>query len=84
VPLSLGGHPTSPLNLWPQPRNSAVATYNAETKDLLEQKLQALVCGNVTTLDAAQTAIAANWSAAYFEFINSSATAAPLFAASSG
>jgi hypothetical protein len=86
VPLSLGGHPTSVFNLWPQPRNNAAANYvnNAETKDLLEQKLQSLVCSNVTSLITAQNAIAANWTAAYFTYINVSSSAPPYWSVSSG
>jgi len=86
VPLALGGHPTSHQNLWPQPLNNAASNYvnNAQTKDLLEQKLQSLVCGNVTSLVEAQLAIATNWSAAYFRYMSISSSAPPYWSASSG
>jgi hypothetical protein len=58
VPLELGGHPTDPKNLWPQPRNGA---YPAAAKDLLENALHAKVCSGLVTLAAAQTAIARYW-----------------------
>src|SRR3981081_57184 len=58
IPLELGGHPTDPKNLWPQPRNG---NHPAAQKDLAENALHAKVCGGAMTLAAAQAAIATNW-----------------------
>jgi hypothetical protein len=58
IPLELGGHPTDPRNLWPEPRTG---NYPATTKDRLENALHTKVCTGVMTLAAAQTAIAINW-----------------------
>jgi hypothetical protein len=48
VPLEIGGHPTDPRNLWPQPWPKA------RLKDKLESALNRAVCGNRMTLSAAQ------------------------------
>jgi hypothetical protein len=61
IPLELGGHPTDPKNLWPEPRSGP---YPAARKDGLENALHAAVCDGAMTLAAAQKAIAGNWEAA--------------------
>lgn len=48
VPLEIGGHPTDPRNLWPQP------IMKERMKDKLEQALNKAVCGRKMTLVAAQ------------------------------
>ncbi|HVS47342.1 MAG TPA: hypothetical protein VHJ99_00380 [Candidatus Dormibacteraeota bacterium] len=58
IPLELGGHPTDPKNLWPQPRSGS---HPASLKDLVENSLHTKVCAGVMTLAAAQAAIALNW-----------------------
>lgn len=65
VPLEIGGHPRSVLNLWPQPRKSA----QAAEKDALEDRLSKLVCAGTVPLREAQHAIAQNWSAAYQKYM---------------
>lgn len=79
ISLILGGHPTDPANLWPQPRDSVTLSNNAETKDALEVKLHMLVCNNQTTLAEAQNAIATNWTAAYATYMGMSTAPAPPF-----
>jgi hypothetical protein len=61
IPLELGGHPTDPKNLWPQPR---IGAYPASAKDRKENTLHAKVCAGLVTLVAAQAAIALNWESA--------------------
>ena len=61
IPLELGGHPTNPKNLWPEPRSGA---HTATTKDGIENSLHSRVCAGLMTVAAAQTAIASNWEAA--------------------
>ena len=55
VPLTVGGHPTSPKNLFPQ------LWASARIKDVLEVRLNKLVCANKITLVAAQKCIATDW-----------------------
>jgi hypothetical protein len=66
ISLELGGSPTSPLNLWPEPYSSPDG---ARVKDQLENKLRALVCAGTIQLSTAQTAIATNWWIAYATYI---------------
>jgi competence protein ComEC len=58
VPLSLGGNPTDPRNLWPEPGASP------NTKDGVEADLQSAVCAHQVSLASAQQAVAADWTTA--------------------
>lgn len=58
IPLELGGSPTDPKNLWPEPG----ATPNA--KDYVENTLRARVCAGRISLAEAQHKIATNWQTA--------------------
>jgi hypothetical protein len=62
ISLELGGAPSDPANLWPEPYNSAEG---ARVKDLVENRLHALVCNHTISLATAQHAIASNWWTAY-------------------
>lgn len=55
VPLELGGSPTSPGNLWPEPGAAP------NPKDAVEDAAHAAVCGQRISLAAARRAIATNW-----------------------
>jgi hypothetical protein len=61
IPLELGGHPTDPKNLWPEPR---YGIYSATKKDGVESSLHSRVCSGLMTLLVAQASIATNWEAA--------------------
>jgi hypothetical protein len=61
IPLELGGNPTDPKNLWPEPRNG---TGNASDKDQVENALHAAVCSGRISLVEAQQRIAADWTKA--------------------
>ncbi|MFC9930918.1 hypothetical protein [Streptomyces sp. NPDC127190] len=63
IPLSLGGNPTSPQNLWPEPRYDT-GTYSATDKDTVEYKLYKAVCAGTIQLAPAQKAIATDWTTA--------------------
>jgi hypothetical protein len=65
ISLEIGGNPTDPKNLWPQP----YAGTGARIKDQVENKLHTLVCANKITLADAQKAIATNWYAAYQKYV---------------
>ena len=58
IPLELGGSPTDPKNLWPEPRSG---DFPASRKDAVENSLHAKVCAGRITLAAAQAAITTNW-----------------------
>ena len=75
VSLELGGDPNDPANLWVEPNDKPGATSTANTKDLIENKLNELVCSGQITLAAAQQDIATNWIAAYQTY--DAAAAAP-------
>jgi len=52
IPLELGGHPTEPRNLWPEPIEQA------HRKDRWELALNRAVCGGRMTLSSARQKIA--------------------------
>jgi len=62
IALELGGSPSNPRNLWPEPYATASG---AKTKDLVENQLHDLVCAGRLPLRTAQRAIATNWWRAY-------------------
>ncbi len=45
ISLELGGHPTDPRNLWPEPRP------HAEDVDKIENELNRKICSGEITLD---------------------------------
>ena len=61
VPLQLGGDPNDPANLWVEPNDNPNATSTTNSKDLLEDRLNNLVCSGQLGLATAQEAIASNW-----------------------
>jgi len=63
ISLELGGNPTNPKNLWPEPWTSA------REKDKLENALHAMVCAHQITLKDAQSQIATNWYTAYQAYV---------------
>ena len=66
IPLSIGGNPSDPANLWPQPR---LSEWDAEKKDILEFKLYKLVCEGAVTLDDARHQISTNWIETYKRYV---------------
>ena len=66
ISLELGGAPSDPRNLWPEPYSGSA---NARVKDKIENKLHALVCSGAVTLRAAQAMIATNWEDAYQKYL---------------
>jgi len=63
VPLELGGAPTDPRNLWPEPGASP------NPKDELEDRLREMVCGGEIPLATAQREIASDWVSFYHRLI---------------
>jgi hypothetical protein len=69
ISLELGGDPNDAANLWVEPNDKPAATTTANSKDVLENKLNDLVCSGQLTLQAAQQQIATNWVAAYQQYV---------------
>jgi hypothetical protein len=63
IPLGIGGSDDR-ANLWPEPRRSVEATWNAERKDEL-WRLRELVCSGALDLHESQRSIADDWTEAY-------------------
>jgi hypothetical protein len=68
VPLALGGSPTDPRNLWPQPR-TVPGGWDSDVKNELEGVLAHLVCTGRVPLAQAQQAIATNWIEAFNRYV---------------
>jgi hypothetical protein len=62
VPLSIGGAPSDPRNLWPEPRTGPD---NAEQKDQLESWAARMACTQQIPLAQLQHEMASNWIALY-------------------
>jgi hypothetical protein len=67
IPIELGGSPTDPNNLWPEPYNTEVngKVVGAIQKDLVENLLRKQVCNGTITLKDAQDQIARDWYMVY-------------------
>ena len=61
IPLELGGDPNDSLNLWVEPNDMPGATTTSNSKDVLENHLNYLVCSGQISLFAAQVEISYNW-----------------------
>jgi len=70
ISLQLGGNPSDPKNLWPEP----YAGNNARKKDVVESALKRLVCAGTLKLSDAQKAIL-NWPVAYKKYVTAKDTA---------
>jgi hypothetical protein len=68
IPLSIGGNPNDPRNMWPQPREGP---WGADEKNDLEFVAYRLVCSGQLNLQEAQQRIAANWIEAYQAWVPS-------------
>lgn len=64
ISLSLGGNPTDPRNLWPQPY---LPRPGAREKDKLEDRLHKCVCEGKLTLKEAQGMVCSNWIKYYLQ-----------------
>jgi len=68
IPLELGGNPTDPRNLWPEPYDTSITDGGAHAKDRVESYLHKQVCSGDLTLAEAQREIASDW---YHVFVTS-------------
>ncbi|MDH6125048.1 hypothetical protein [Kitasatospora sp. GP82] len=66
VPLSLGGDPNDPRNLWVEPPSPDHVSGKGPNndKDVVETHLHTAICKNQVTVAAAQEAIATDWTTA--------------------
>ncbi len=65
IPLAIGGS-NEPANLWPEPDRTS---FGFRDKDRLENTLRSLVCSGRLNLAQAQREIAADWYAAYRNYV---------------
>jgi hypothetical protein len=75
IPLELGGAAKDPRNLWPEPRDP-LGGWGSVRKDILERRLNRLVCAGRLPLDEARQAIARNWIDAYRHYVRINVPAA--------
>lgn len=61
ISLELGGDPTSPQNLWPEPYTASIGDGGAKAKDTVENALHKELCAGHITLQEAQREIVADW-----------------------
>ncbi len=63
ISLQLGGHPSDPHNLWPEPYDVKGDNndLDARDKDVVETRLKRLVCAGQMKLREAQRIIATDW-----------------------
>jgi hypothetical protein len=63
ISLQLGGHPSDPRNLWPEPYNVRGDNNDlaARNKDVVETRLKKLVCNGLMRVRTAQRIIARDW-----------------------
>jgi hypothetical protein len=79
ISLELGGAPTDPRNLWPEPYTASLAdgrSTGAHVKDGYETTLKKAVCAGTVSLATAQSEIGDHWVHAYYGISFASGTAA--------
>jgi hypothetical protein len=69
VPLGVGGA-DGDRNLWPEPRRAVEPIWNAEAKDRLEIRLNAMICAGEISPVEVQAAFTDNWTAAYRKYVS--------------
>jgi hypothetical protein len=65
IPLELGGNPSDPRNLWPEPFDTSIPDGGAHSNDKVENYLHAEVCSGSLTLEQAQREITEDWYRVY-------------------
>lgn len=66
MPLSVGGAPDDPRNLWPEPRSGH---WSAARKDQLESTIGKMVCEGRLSLTQGQAVFLGDWTRGYVRFI---------------
>jgi hypothetical protein len=65
IPLEIGGHPTDPRNLWPEPYQTSIIDGGAHYKDKVENYFHDEICSHRISLVDAQRMIAFDWYRVY-------------------
>jgi hypothetical protein len=65
IPLEIGGNPTDPKNLWPEPYETSIPDGGARYKDKVESYLHRQVCDDNLGIVQAQQEIASDWYRVY-------------------
>jgi len=66
VPLCVGGHPSDPRNLWPEP---VAGRWSTSVKDQLESSVCRQVCrGDITLEEGRAIFLARDWTRAYVKY----------------
>lgn len=81
ISLELGGSPTDPRNLWPEPYTASLADgrpTGAHIKDGFETKLKSEVCGGTISLVQAQVEIGDHWVHAFYGIAIAAPSATPM------
>jgi hypothetical protein len=71
IPLELGGNPTDPKNLWPEPYEASIPDGGARFKDKVESYLHKQVCEGSLNLEEAQREIATDWYSVHVTYVRS-------------
>jgi len=66
IPIAVGGHPTDPGNLWPQPKS---LYWSDRKKDKLEVKIWHKVCKGLMPLSEAQAIFLNDWVSGYKAYV---------------
>jgi hypothetical protein len=66
VPISLGGHPSDPRNIWPQSR---YGQWTSKEKDRLEHWAHSAVCNGKVNLVEIQNMFMNDWISGYRKYI---------------
>jgi hypothetical protein len=72
IPLEIGGSPTDPSNLWPEPYEASIPDGGARAKDEVENYLHKQVCTGTIPLQTAQREIATDWYRVYIASVKKS------------
>jgi hypothetical protein len=66
VPLCVGGHPSDPRNLWPEP---VAGQWSASARDQLEASVCRQLCrGDITLEDGLEIFLEPDWAKAYMRY----------------
>jgi hypothetical protein len=77
IPLSVGGAPSDPRNLWPEAHH-VIGGWGSYAKDRLELRLHDMLCRGEISLAQAQQAFAGNWIDAYRRYIGPTPNNTPM------
>ena len=77
VPLTVGGAPSDPRNLWPEPHH-VIGGWGSYAKDRLESRMHTLLCHGEVTLEQARAAFVPNWIEGYKRYVGATPDDRPM------